>query len=185
VAAKVIAVLDSDTVRELLSELLPLTIDLGDADHKNRSIRIDPPDLVEFVPRRGIRVQTGAEIRWTVAGVGVQATIKSATLVFSPVLAPAGGRVDLDIHLEDADLKNVPKLLDRGIVSAVNGKLAEKRGLIGWSYARTLALRLPLPASMAPLEQFMMDARDFAFEIDEAALRVSVQLPMHFSRRAP
>ena len=46
-------------------------------------------------------------------------------------------------------------------------------------------LRLALPASMAPLEQFMMDARDFACDIDEAALHVSLSLPMHFSRRAP
>jgi hypothetical protein len=184
-AAKIIAVLDLETVRELFAELLPLVVDLSDPQHADRFIRIDAPELVEFVAGKGIRVQTSAEVRWTVAGVGVNAKIQTARLLFSPVLAATGGRVDLHITVEDADLKNVPKLVDRGLVGAVNARLAEKRDAIGWSFARTLSLRLALPSSMEPLEQFMMDARDFAFEIDESALRVSLALPMHFSRRSP
>ncbi len=183
-AAKIIAVLDADTVRELLSEILPLTVDLSDDGTQDRYIRIDPPELIEFVAGRGIRIQTGAIVHWTVAGVGVQGTISAARVLFSPVLAPSRQRVNLHIEIEHADLKNVPAMLDRSIVGVVNKRLSEKADALGWSFAKTLSLRIPLPASMAPLEQFMMDARDFSFEIDEAALRVSVGLPMHFSRRS-
>ena len=98
-------------------------------------------------------------------------------------VSPGGKRVELHFRIEDADLKNIPAFLDRSIVDHINTRLDEKPDAVSWSFAQTFALRIPLPASMSPLEQFIMDAQDFAFEIDATALRVSIDLPMHFSRR--
>ena len=52
------AVLDHSTVEDMLAQLLPLTIDLGDDAHRDRFIQIDPPRLLEFVAERGIRIET-------------------------------------------------------------------------------------------------------------------------------
>src|SRR4029079_3285925 len=149
--------------------------DLGDADHPDRYIRIDPPELLEFVPQRGIRVETGAQLQWTVAGVALPFTIHSARLLLAPVAVE--GRFKLIVTLEEADLKNVPKLIDRSIVSHINARLAEKRDSISWNFIQTLTLRLALPATMSPLERFEMDATEAAVAIDDNALQVSLTLP--------
>ncbi len=81
------ATLDETTVRELLNELLPLRIDLGDENHANRWFQIQPPQLIEFVPDKGIRIQTSAQLHWTVAGMGIPFTILSVRLLLAlPVI---------------------------------------------------------------------------------------------------
>ena len=182
---QIAAVLDHETVRALLHDLLPLTVDLGDADHPDRWIRIDPPELLEFVRGQGIRVQTGAQLHWTVARVGVPFTISAVRLLLTPVLAgETGGRLNFLIKLEDADLKNVPAFLDRSIVTHVNARLEAKPETIGWDYGKALSLRVPLPATMAPLERFEMDASDVRIELGDSELRISLALPMRLSRRS-
>ena len=180
---QVAAILDQATVRQLLSELLPLTIDLGDDTHKERWIVIEPPQLLEFVPTLGIRLQTGAQLHWTVAGVGVPFTVSSVRFLLIPVVDEAAMRLNMQITLEETDLKNVPKAIDRSVVTQLNQRLAARPDAIGWEYGRTLALRLALPAKMAPLEAFQMSAGAMKVDIDDQALRLSLSLPMRFVRR--
>jgi hypothetical protein len=177
------ATLDHATVRQLLSELLPLTVDLGDDSHRDRWIVIEPPQLLEFVPKAGIRVQTGAQLHWTVAGVGVPFTVSSVRLLLTPVVDEAAARVNLHIKLEDTDLKNVPKAIDRGVVSQLNARLSARPDALGWDYGKTLGLHKELPAKMAPLAAFEMSAGTMQVEIDDASLRLSLPLPMRFLRR--
>jgi len=176
------ATLDHATVAELLSELLPLTIDLGDEAHKDRYIVIEPPQLLEFVPKIGLRIQTGAQLRWTVAGVGVPFTVSSVRLLLRPVVDLDKGRLNLCIKLEDTDLKNLPKAIDRGVVSQLNARLSARPDALGWDYKKTLSLELKLPAKMAPLAAFAMSAGNLEVEIDEAALQLTLPLPMRFLR---
>lgn len=179
------AVLDHGTVKELLAELLPLTIDLGDDEHKDRWIQIDPPQLLEFEEGRGVRIQTGAKLQWTVAGVAIPFTVQMIRFLLSPVIDRAQGRVNLLITLEETDLKNVPRMIDRGVVGQLNARLSARPDVIGWNFARTLAVRLPLPEAMAPLDHFEMDAGELSIEVGADALRVHLPLPMRFSRHAP
>src|SRR4051812_32727878 len=134
---EIAAVLDHATVTQLLSELLPLTIDLGDDGHRDRWIEIEPPRLLEFVPDEGLRIQTGAKLRWTVAGMGVPFTVQSVRLLLTPMVDTEAGRINLAIKLEDTDLKNVPKAIDRSVVSQLNNRLSARPDAIGWNYAKT------------------------------------------------
>jgi hypothetical protein len=180
---QIAAVLDHATVRQLLSELLPLKIDLGDEGHKDRWIVIEPPQLLEFVPGAGIRVQTGAQLRWTVGGMGVPFTVSAVRLLLSPIVDASALRINMQIKLEETDLKNVPKAIDRTVVSQLNQRLAARPDALGWDYGKTLDLRLALPAKMAPLDAFQMSAGDLKVEINTDALRLTLALPMHFTRR--
>ncbi len=177
------AVLDRATVQELLAELLPVTIDLGDEQHRDRFIEILPPQLLEFVPERGLRVQTGARLHWTVAGVGVPFTVQSVRLLLTPVVDAARERVNLVITLEDTDLKNVPKAIDRSVVTQLNARLSARPDAIGWDFGRTLAISIALPPKMAPLDRFMLSAGEMQVAIDAESLRIGLTLPMHLIRR--
>lgn len=183
-AVHVAATLDHGTVRELLNELLPLTIDLGDDAHRDRFIVIEPPQLLEFVPGLGIRLQTGAQLRWTVAGVGVPFTVSSVRLLLTPKVDEVAQRLNLVIKLEETDLKNVPKAIDRSVVSQLNGRLQSRPDAIGWDYGKTLKLALKLPAKMAPLDAFEMQAGALTADIDGDTLRLKLELPMRFTRRS-
>jgi hypothetical protein len=180
---QIAAVLDQATVRQLLSELLPLTIDLADDGRKDRWILIEPPQLLEFVAGAGIRVQTGAQLRWTVGGMGVPFTVSAVRFLLVPVADVAAMRLNLQIKLEETDLKNLPRAIDRTVVSQLNQRLAARPDALGWAYGKALGIRLALPAKMAPLEAFQMSAGTLKVEIDADALRLSVALPMRFIRR--
>lgn len=182
---KVSAVLDHETVEQLLGELLPLTIDLdqpGEA-HRDRFIQIDPPHLLEFVPGRGLRIETGARLQWTVGPMTLPFTIQSVRFLLSPRVNE--GRLELGITLEDTDLKNLPKVIDRGVVSQLNARLAERPDAIAWNYQKTLGVHLALPEKLAPLKHFDMNAGALVVTIEERALTLSVPLPMRFSRGEP
>jgi hypothetical protein len=66
----------------------------------------------------------------------------------------------------------------------VNERLAARPDALGWTFGETLAVRLAMPASMAPLDAFEMRAEDAAIEIGSDHLRLSLALPVRFTRSA-
>jgi hypothetical protein len=183
-SVRIAATMDGPTVAALLRDLTPLTIDLGEADQSNRWIEIDRPERVTFVTGEGLRIDTTAKLSWTVAGVAVAFTIQALRILLRPVIDAAAGRLNLAAGIEEADLKNVPEIIDESIVSHVNERLAARPDAIGWTFGKTLAVRLAMPASMAPLDAFEMAAEDAQVEIGGDHLRFSLALPVRFTRNA-
>jgi hypothetical protein len=183
-SVQIAATMDGPTVAALLRDLTPLTIGLGDADQPDRWIEIHRPDRVTFVRGEGLRVDTTAKLGWTVAGVGIAFTIQALSVLFKPIIDAAAGRLNLVATIEEADLKNVPDVIDESIVSHVNERLAARPDALGWTFGETLAVRLAMPASMAPLDAFEMKAEDAAIEIGSDHLRFSLALPVRFTRSA-
>jgi len=179
---KIVALLDEPTVAELLRELTPLVISLGDADQPDRRLEIHRPSLMAFVPGEGLRIDTTAKLNWTVAGASIAFTIQALTILLRPVINDALQRLNLVASIEQADLKNVPDIFDKTIVSHVNERLAARPESIGWTFGKTLAVHLTVPASMAPLEAFDMRAEGAVLEVGEDHLRITVALPMRFTR---
>src|SRR4051794_36701099 len=131
------AVLDHQTVAELLSELTPLTINLGEGGQSNRWMQVERPDLVEFVAGQGVRLRTSAKLQWSVAGVPLSFTIQTVSILLKPVIS--GARLNVIPTIESADLKNVPERIDHGIVAHINTRLAAIPEALGWSFGETLA----------------------------------------------
>jgi hypothetical protein len=182
VSVQIAAILDEPTVAGLLRDLTPLTIGLGDEEQPNRWIEIQRPDRVAFVPGVGLRIDTTAKLNWTVAGVGIPFTIQALTVLLRPSIDLGIQRLNLLATIEQADLKNVPDVIDQSIVSHVNERLDARPDALGWTFGRTLANHLALPASMAPLEAFEMKAEHAALEIGSDHLRFSLALPVRFTR---
>lgn len=179
---QIAAIMDEPTVAALLRDLMPLTIGLGDADQPHRWIEIHAPDRVAFVPAEGLRIDTTAKLSWTVAGVSIAFTIQALSILLRPVIDVPAQRLNLLATIAEADLKNVPDLVDDTIVSHVNERLAAQPDALGWTFGETLALHLAMPASMAPLEAFEMRAEAAALEIGSDHLRFSLALPVRFTR---
>ncbi len=89
-----------------------------------------------------------------------------------------GGRLDLTITLEGTDLKNLPKLIDRGVVA----RLADRPDAVAWNFRKTLGLRVALPEQLARLARFEMDAGELTVTVDDRSLTLALPLPMRFAR---
>lgn len=178
---QIAAILDESTVERLLVDLTPLTIALGDDEQTHRWIQIYRPERVVFAAGEGLRIDTTAKLSWTVAGVPITFTIQALTVLLRPVLDTTIQRLNLVPTIEHADLKNVPDVIDSTIISHVNERLAKEPDAMGWTFGETLAVRLGMPASMAPLGAFEMDSCDPALEVGSDHLRVSLALAIRFT----
>lgn len=185
------AVFDVAAVTKLLTQLTPLTIDLGDERHSNRTIEVARPQLVELVAGTGLRVRTSARVQWKLGLLNVPVTISSATVLLRLAISPAPYRLQLLPHIEDADLKNVPAVVDRTLVDKINQRLAQLA--IGWDFGKTLALRLALPPALKAATsdpdttsdtamRFEMDAATPTLEITQDRVRIGLHLLMQIAR---
>jgi hypothetical protein len=176
--------LDLSTVTALLRDLTPFTLSLGDDTDSDRWMHVEPPESLELVAGLGARVRTSARVQWTVAGVHLPFTIRTVVLLVGLELAdtPTGPRLCVLPRIEEADLKNVPEMIDDKLVELANARLAARAGEIGWSLGEALALRLVLPRALAGVDRFEMDVTDARLTIGAEAIRLEASLPMRFAR---
>jgi hypothetical protein len=104
-----------------------------------RWVRIDPVRRLEISAGEGIRLITSGALRWTAGFLPVTITVERLVLMLRPIVAGAGATSRLLFRpvLEDADLRNVPALLDRGIVGLVNGALEARSERLAWDIGRS------------------------------------------------
>ena len=155
-------------LNQLLAELLPITIVLDEAERLDgRWIRIQPVQRLEVVGD-GLRLITAGELRWIVGFLRVTVTVERLVLLLRPLVVGTGAESRLLFRpvLEEADLRNLPALLDRRIVALINNALERRtHDTLAWNFGRTLALRFLLPDTLVPLESATVD-------VDAAQLRV-------------
>jgi hypothetical protein len=179
--------LEAATLRELLGELLPITILLDEAHGPDgRWMRIDPARDLQFSVDEGIRVVTSGVLRWSLGPLPVMLTVRSLALILRPVVVGTGaaGRVLFRPLIEAADLQNVPGLFDRGVVRLVNRALEARSERLAWDFGRTLALRFLLPDALVPLETAAVSVEAARLRVRADALELIVSLTMHISRLA-
>lgn len=192
--------LDEATVKQLLAELLPARV-LLDADEtatdeppapreSHRWIQIEPARQVDFVAGEGLRVETYGQLRWSAAGVPLTMTFTSAQLMLRPEVlsddggdGAGGGRLVFRPALEALDLKHVPGFVDTGILARVNKRLAAQGDALAWHFGQTLALRVPLPPTLLPLDKFHIAATAGTVQVLEDAIVLSVTFAMGFTRQ--
>jgi len=151
-----------------------------------RWVRIDPVRRLEVRVGEGIRLITSGELRWTAGFLPVAITVERLVLMLRPIVAGVGAASRLLFRpvLEEADLRNVPALLDRGIVGLVNGALEARSERLAWDVGRTLALRFVLPNTLDPLEAAAVDVEAARLRVRDDVLELTVTLTMHISRLA-
>ena len=181
---RISAVLDHTTVVGLIAELTPFIVELDTDPSTQRWMRVERPDVVELVPGVGARIRTSAKVSWSLAGVSLPFTIRSVVIVLRLVIDDSvpGGKLDILPMVEDADLKNVPDLVDAKIVEVVNSRLAAKAGEIAWKFGKLLTVHLGLPPALGGVDAFDMRPQGAVLEIGAEEIRMSLDLLMRFDR---
>jgi hypothetical protein len=179
--------LERATLEQLLAELLPITISLDDDKGvRGRSITIHPVRHLDVVGG-GIRLITAGQLRWVVGFLPITVTVERLVLALRPVVVGSGvtSRLLFRPVIEDADVKNVPALLDQAMVGLVNRALARRseQGL-AWDFGRTLALRFLLPDSLVPLEAATVKVEAAQLRVQSDIFELAVTLSMHITRAA-
>ena len=151
-----------------------------------RWVRIDPVRRLEISAGEGIRLITSGELRWTAGFLPLTITVERLVLMLRPIVVgtAAASRLLFRPVLEEIDLRNVPALLDRGIVGLVNGALEARSERLAWDVGRTLALRFVLPNTLDPLEAAAVDVEAARLRVRDDVLELTVTLSMHISRLA-
>jgi hypothetical protein len=181
--------LHQEEVSSLLSELTPVRIHLTAGDEDRRFIELEPASEVSFVPGQGVRIVTRGRVRHELAGVGLPFDLRRLQILFSPeiVLGQHGQRLDFKLQVEQADLENVPGLVEAVVINKVNQALDPERLHMYWEIAQVLTLALPLPERFEPLNRFLMAARSVQMTVthDSLLLRASVALSLTRTRTRP
>ena len=177
--------LEEATLRQLLAELLPITIVLDEAQGLDgRWIRIDPARDLWFSASEGIRIVTSGALRWSLGPFPVTITAQSLALLLRPQVVGTGraGRLLFRPVIEAADLQNVPDMLDRGVVGLVNQALETRSERLAWDFGRVLELCFPLPDTLVPLEAATVGVDTAQLRVRADALELTLSVPMHISR---
>ena len=158
-----------------LAMLTPLTIRLSDPADPLRELVVAPPDSIELVPGRGLRLVTTLLLSWTLAGVDVPIRASSAQLLFLPALAVKDGREELifSLLLEAIDLRHVPGFLDTTILERINKAFAEDDATISWDFLKTLSFRFQMPARVSSVSGITLAAVGGTVKVTEEEIQLT------------
>jgi hypothetical protein len=181
---QITARLDEATIQQLLGELLPVKVLVDDQGDKGRWIQIEPAQQVDFIADQGLRVRTSGQIQWLAAGLPINLTLQSVSLLLRPEIAPEphGGRLVFRPSLDELDLKNVPGFLDRSVLGIVNGRLQAQGDELAWDFGKALTVAAPLPTSIEPAETFQLSVRTAAVAVLADAIVLTLSFDMRFAR---
>jgi hypothetical protein len=179
---QITARLDEDAVKRLLSQLLPAKVLIDEPGDKVRWIQIETPSQVDFAAGEGLRVQTSGQIQWYAAGLPISLRLTSVRLLLRPELLSDPARLVFRPSLEDLDLKNVPGFLDRSVAGMVNGRLESQGNELAWHFGRTLAVDVPMPATIVPSQAFQLGVRSASVMVLADAIELRVDFDMRFAR---
>jgi hypothetical protein len=181
--------LHQDEVVELLAEIAPIRIHLTKGDEDRRWVELERPSEVKFVPGQGVRIVTHGRLRHEVAGVAFPFGIRRVQILFAPQIVTGhhGLRLDFLLRVEQADLENVPGLIEAVVISKVNQALEPERLGMYWELAQTVTLAVSLPERFEPLDRFLTAARTAQVTVthDALILRLSLGLAMSRTRARP
>jgi len=126
-----------------LHRLAPFTLSLGE----HGTVKIEEPTAVALVADRGLSVTCPATVHGLLFGLDVPVTIRSATFLLEPSLAPsAEGNVMLfRATVLDLDVSALPHLVEDAAVNAINKALSEHQTKLRWNFGDTLSHRFALP----------------------------------------
>jgi hypothetical protein len=176
-------------VVQLLTEAAPLRIHLNAADEDRRFVELEPPSDVIFVAGQGVRIITRGRLRHELAGVGLPFDIRRVQVMLVPelVIGHHGQRLDFRVRVEEADLENVPGLVEAVVISKVNQALEPEERHMYWELGQRLTLSVPLPERFEPLDRFLTTARSAQLTVthDSLILHLSIGLALSRTRARP
>jgi len=176
------AMLSREEITQLVQQLMPLKILLG--DEGKGSLSLIEPLNVALVAAVGLRVVCRAVITWPVLGVGLPVTLNSLGVLLLPSIAEHEGREQLvfRIELEHTEVSGVPAWFDARLTERINKEIAERRVKLTWDFIKTLSHAFTLPDILEPVETFDMQGKHGSVTVTEEALRLKVDFRVQITR---
>jgi hypothetical protein len=168
----------------LLAEAAPLRIHLGHADEDRRFVDLEHPSKVTFVAGEGVRIITRGRVRHELAGIGLPFEVRHVQVLFTPevVIGHHGQRLDFRLHVEEADLENVPGLVETVVMSKVNQALEPEALRLYWELAQTLTLSIAIPERFEPLDRLLTTARSAQLNVTNESVILRLSLGLSLTR---
>jgi hypothetical protein len=143
------AILSADDLRHALTELLPVTLRLG---NDGGALMMGAPTDVALVPDLGLRCKCPAEVTWPLVGIHVPVKLHSVSFVLTPkiIRKDENELLVFEILLEHADVALLPDVIDNRITDVINVELRKHHAELTWDFARTLQFAVPLPEELSP-----------------------------------
>lgn len=171
---------------DLLAQVTPVRIHLTQGDEDRRWVELERPTQVSFVAGAGVRIVTHGRLRHEIAGVGVPFGIRRVQLLFAPEIVTGhhGQRLDFRLLVEQADLENVPGLVEAVVISKVNQALQPEHLGMYWELARTLTRSLALTERYEPLDRLLLQANSAQVTVTHDALILRLSIGLGVSRNS-
>jgi hypothetical protein len=168
------AILTPKDFEDFLPTIIPLEIALEESG--KRALFLETVIHVGIAAGQGIVLEAAARLRWTVAGVEVPITIRSARVLLLPTIEVREGLEALvfAMRVEHADFVALPDFVDDTIRTHVNEALASGPARLVWSFTRTLDFHFELPPSMKPARHIDLAAKWGEVRITEEAVILAV-----------
>jgi hypothetical protein len=182
------AVLKASEIATLLGQFAPIRIHLTPTDEDRSWVELEQPREVEMVPGRGIRVVCSGRLRYALGGIKLPLSIRRIQILLEPKivdLGPGEQRLDFALQIEDADLENVPGLVDRAIVGKVNDSLTPETTSMLWEFSRTFHIDVNLPERLEPLHQLLLRAPIGAVTVTTDGVALRLHLDLGLTRTKP
>lgn len=179
--------LTETTVKRLLDEFFPATVDLDPlgGEPQRRYVRIQRPSSLDFVAGQGVRVRASADLKWSAIGLPLPVSIQDLELMIVPAIATdeRGPKLVFRPTLEGADVKLMPAFVDEAITRRINAALAAEGDLLGWHFGESLGMRVPLPPNLSPTDAVHLAAGDVSIAVHDHAIVTTLELRLSFSRQ--
>ena len=182
------AIVTASEIATLLAQFAPIRIHLTATDEDRSWVELERPDEVQMVPGRGVRVVCSGRLRYAVAGIKLPLSIRRIQVLLEPKvveLGPEAQRLDFGLRIEDADLENIPGLVDRAIVGKVNDALTPETTSMLWQFSRTLALDVQLPERLEPLQTLLLRAPAGVVSVTPEGVGLRLHLDAGLTRSKP
>lgn len=178
------AILTRDDLCDLLEQMLPLRIQLGEGEPE-RYLYLGNAREVSLVPGEGLRVECAAKVRMGLPFGRLPIGLRSVHVLVKPRVRPTpeGDVLVFGLEVESADLKLVPEAIDRRIVTAINRLLEEKHVEAVWNFTRTLTHQFALPALLQPVNALKVRVKWGEVKITEEGLSLAVSFEARSTRK--
>lgn len=178
-------VLTVEKVRELLRQFTPIRIHLTPTDEDRRWVELEQPSEVTLVPGRGVRAVCSGRLRYELGGMGVPLSIRRVQVLLEPVVTADQEQLEFHLSIEDADLQNVPDVIDRALVGKINESLTPQALHLAWGYRKSLTRAVRLPERLEPLHELLVSAQRLQVTISDSEVRLMLDLGLALSRTKP
>ncbi|HMJ15096.1 MAG TPA: hypothetical protein VK524_26965 [Polyangiaceae bacterium] len=175
-------------IASLLEQFAPIRIHLTPTDEDRSWVELEQPREIEMVAGRGIRVVCTGRLRYALAGITLPLSIRKVQVLLEPKiveLGPGEQRLDFVLQIENADLENIPGLVDRAIVGKVNDALTPEATHMRWGFSRTFDKDFDLPERLEPLHQLLLCAPAGEVAVTREGVRLRLHLNAGLTRSKP